>query len=157
MADNISPKQFHEAPGTQDWRVIGDGACAFYHTSSLVQSAQLVAAVANMPGLETHKPDIDVRPDGVTFRLLSKSADWYGMTSIDVDVARAISGAAQGLGLTGDPSQVQSFLVVPGGVQPCRTHAVLAGCAWLRPARRHARRGSGRPATCATRASGSSR
>lgn len=118
MADNISPKQFHEAPGTQDWRVIGDGACAFYHTSSLVQSAQLVAAVANMPGLETHKPDIDVRPDGVTFRLLSKSADWYGMTSIDVDVARAISGAAQGLGLTGDPSQVQSFLVVPGGSNP---------------------------------------
>jgi 4a-hydroxytetrahydrobiopterin dehydratase len=118
MADNISPKQFHESPGTEDWRVIGDGACAFYATSSLAQSAQLVEAVAKLPGLEDHKPDIDIRPDGVTFRLLSKSAEWYGMTSIDVDVARAISSAAKGLGLAADPSQVQSFLVVPGGANP---------------------------------------
>jgi 4a-hydroxytetrahydrobiopterin dehydratase len=118
MADNISPKRFHESHGTEDWRVIGDGACAFYPTSSLAQSAQLVDAVAKLPGLEDHKPDIDIRPDGVTFRLLSKSAEWYGMTSIDVDVARAISSAAKGLGLAADPSQVQSFLVVPGGANP---------------------------------------
>ena len=115
MSDNISPKQFQEAGGTEDWRVIGDGACAFYPTSTFGQSAQLVAAVGKLPGLEDHKPDVDVRPDGVTFRVLSKSAEWYGMTTVDVDVARAISGAAKGLGLSGDPSQVQSFLVVAGG------------------------------------------
>jgi 4a-hydroxytetrahydrobiopterin dehydratase len=118
MDDKISPKQFHEAGGTEDWRVIGDGACAFYPTSSLAQSAQLVAAVSNLPGLEDHKPDIDVRPDGVTFRLLTKEADYYGMTQRDVDVARAVTQSAHGLGLVGDASQVQGFLVIAGSADP---------------------------------------
>ena len=118
MSDYISPKEFHNAGGTEDWRVIGDGACAYYQTSSLAQSAQLVGAVANLPGLEAHKPDIDVRPDGVTFRLLTMEAENYGMSQRDVDVARAISGAAKALGLAGDPSQVQGFLVIAGSSDP---------------------------------------
>src|SRR6478609_6498500 len=118
MTDKISPKQFHEAGGTEDWRVIGDGACAFFPTSSLAQSAQLVAAISNLPGIQDHLPDIDVRPDGVTARLLTKEADYYGMSQRDVDVARGISGAARSLGLSGDPSQVQGFLVIAGSADP---------------------------------------
>jgi 4a-hydroxytetrahydrobiopterin dehydratase len=118
MAENISPKQFHEAAGTQDWRVLGEGAHAFFPTASFAQAAQLVGAIAKLPGIEDHQPDVDIRPDGVTVRLLSKSAEWYGMTTADVDAARAISGAAKSLGLSADPSQVQSFLVVPGGANP---------------------------------------
>src|SRR6188472_1958243 len=105
MSDYISPKDFHSAGGTEDWRVIGDGACAYFPTSSLAKSVELVAAVANLPGVEAHEPDIDVRPDGVTFRLLTKDSDYYGMSQRDVEVARAISTAANGLGLAGDPSQ----------------------------------------------------
>ena len=67
------------------------------------------------PVSKDHRPDIDVRPDGVTVRLLTKSADYYGMSQRDVELARAISAAAHDLGLTGDRSQVQSVLVVPGG------------------------------------------
>jgi len=118
MPDNISPKQFHEAPGTEDWRVLGEGAQAFFPTSSFAQAAQLVDAIAKLPGIEDHQPDVDIRADGVTARLLSKSPEWYGMTTADVDAARAISNAAHALGLTGDPSKVQSFLVVPGGANP---------------------------------------
>ena len=29
MTDGISPTQFHESGGVEDWRVIGDGACAY--------------------------------------------------------------------------------------------------------------------------------
>ena len=88
MSDYISPKDFHSAGGTEDWRVIGDGACAYFPTSSLAKSVELVAAVANLPGVEAHKPDIDVRPDGVTFRLLTKDSDYYGMSQRDVEVGR---------------------------------------------------------------------
>jgi 4a-hydroxytetrahydrobiopterin dehydratase len=118
MSDYISPKEFHEAVGAHGWRVIGDGACAFYPTSSLAQSAGLVAAVADLPGVEHHKPDIDVRPDGVTFRLLTRDANYYGMSQRDVEVALAISSAAQSQGLAADSSQVQGFLVIAGSADP---------------------------------------
>src|SRR4029079_13435750 len=118
MTDSITPKHFHEAGGTEDWRVIGNGACAFFPTSSLAQSAQLVVAVTELPSIEEHMPDIDVRPDGVTFRLLTKERDYYGMSQRDVEVARSISQAARALGLAGDPSQVQGFLVIAGSADP---------------------------------------
>jgi 4a-hydroxytetrahydrobiopterin dehydratase len=115
MTDYITAKQFKEAAGTEEWPVVGDGACAFYATSSLAQSAQLVQAIAELAGVEQHRPDIDVRPDGVTVRLLTKEAEYYGMSQRDVELGRAISAAAHSLGLKGDPSQVQSVLIVPGG------------------------------------------
>ena len=30
MTDRLSPTQFHEAEGVEDWRVLGDGACAYF-------------------------------------------------------------------------------------------------------------------------------
>jgi hypothetical protein len=30
MTDQITPKQFHEAEGVADWRVVGDGANGSY-------------------------------------------------------------------------------------------------------------------------------
>ena len=74
MTDNITAKGFQEAGGTEEWPVVGDGACAFYATSTLAESTRLVQAIAQLAGVEEHKPDIDVRPDGVTVRLLTKSA-----------------------------------------------------------------------------------
>jgi 4a-hydroxytetrahydrobiopterin dehydratase len=115
MTDNISPKQFHEAAGSDGWRVVGDGACAYFATDSLAQAARLVQAISQLPSVEDHQPDIDVRPDGVTVRLLTKSPDYYGMSRRDVDLAAQISAAARSLGLSGDPSKVQSVLVIPGG------------------------------------------
>jgi 4a-hydroxytetrahydrobiopterin dehydratase len=44
MADRISPKQFHESEGVEDWRVIGDGACVYFRTGSFAASVRLVAA-----------------------------------------------------------------------------------------------------------------
>ncbi|HEY3523625.1 MAG TPA: VOC family protein [Candidatus Limnocylindrales bacterium] len=114
MNDQISPSDFHASTGVEDWRVVGDGACAYFATPSFEVATRFVAAIGRLDGAASHPPDIDVRSDGVTVRLVTRSAEWYGMSARDADVAAAISSAAHDLGLTGDPSQVQSYLVVPG-------------------------------------------
>ena len=112
--DGISPTEFHEADGTDDWRVVGDGATAFFRTGSFRVSAEFVAAIAGLAGVEEHHPDVDIRADGVTVRLITRSTDWFGPSQRDLEMARRISGAARDLGLSGDPNAVQSFLVIPG-------------------------------------------
>jgi 4a-hydroxytetrahydrobiopterin dehydratase len=114
MTQTITPQQFHEAEGVDDWRVIGDGACTFFRTGSFADGARLVQAMSELPGLDEHHPDVDFRQDGVTVRLITVTDDYYGMSMRDVELARQISAVARDLGLSGDPSAVQSVLVVPG-------------------------------------------
>ena len=114
MTDRITPTQFLESDSVEDWRVIGDGACACFPTGSFAESARFVQAIGGLPGVEDHRPDVDVRRDGVTVRLLTTSDDYYGMSQRDLELARRISAAVRGLGLAADPSAVQSLLVIPG-------------------------------------------
>jgi 4a-hydroxytetrahydrobiopterin dehydratase len=114
MTDYISPQQFHDSEGVEEWRVLSDGACAYFRTTSFAASARLVQAISEMPGVDDHQPDIDVRHDGVTVRLITVTDDYWGMSKRDVNVARQISAAARELGLSADPSAVQSLLVIPG-------------------------------------------
>ncbi len=118
MTDQITPKQFHEAEGVTDWRVVGDGACAYFRTGSLAAGARLVQAISELPGVEDHGPDVDVRGDGVTVRLITYTDEYYGMSRRDIELARQISAAARKLGLSADPSAVQSVLVIPGASAP---------------------------------------
>jgi 4a-hydroxytetrahydrobiopterin dehydratase len=94
--------------------VLGDGANAYFRTGSFAAGARLVQAISELPGVDDHHPDIDVRHDGVTVRLVTFSDDYGGMTRRDAELARQISAAARKLGLTADPSAVQSLLVIPG-------------------------------------------
>ena len=114
MTDRISPRQFHEAEGVGDWRVLGEGACAFFRTRSFAAAAQLVQAICDLAGVEDHQPDVDLRRDGVTVRLITITDDYYGMSTRDVDLARQISAVARDLGLSADASALQSLLVIPG-------------------------------------------
>jgi 4a-hydroxytetrahydrobiopterin dehydratase len=114
MTETITPQRFHEADGVGDWRVVGDGACTFFPTASFAESARLVQAIAELPHVETHPPDVDVRRDGVTVRLITVTDDHYGMSMLDVELARRISSAARDLGLSADPMSVQRVLVIPG-------------------------------------------
>jgi 4a-hydroxytetrahydrobiopterin dehydratase len=45
MNDGITPQQFHESQGVEEWRVVGEGACAFYRSGSFAESARLVQAI----------------------------------------------------------------------------------------------------------------
>ena len=114
MTDYISPQQFHDSEGVEEWRVLSDGACAYFRTTSFAASTRLVQAISEVQGVDDHQPDIDVRHDGVTVRLITVTDDYWGMSKRDVNVARQISAAARELGLSADPSAVQSLLVIPG-------------------------------------------
>ncbi|MCK9496902.1 MAG: 4a-hydroxytetrahydrobiopterin dehydratase [Dehalococcoidia bacterium] len=116
MTESIMPTQFSEAEGVEDWRVVGDGARAYFATTSFAEGARFVQALATRPALEAHPPDVDLRPRGVSVRLITYTDDLYGISQLDVDAARAISGVARQLGLASDPSRIHSQLVVPGAL-----------------------------------------
>jgi 4a-hydroxytetrahydrobiopterin dehydratase len=114
ITDGITVRQFHEADGVGDWRVVGDGACTYFRTGSFAAGARLVEAIGELADIDDHAPNVDLRPDGVTVRLITITDDYYGMSQRDVELARRISGVAKDHGLSGDPSAVQAFLVIPG-------------------------------------------
>ncbi len=114
MTEPITARQFHATDGLADWRVVGDGACAYFRTGSFSAGARLVQAMAELEGIDDHHTDVDLRHDGVTVRLLTTGDDYYGMSNRDVDLARQISAVAREQGVPADPSAVQSVLVIPG-------------------------------------------
>src|SRR5690242_15139295 len=97
--ERISPREFHAASGVEDWRVVGEGACAHFRTGSLAAAAELVRAISALPEVESHRPHMDVRDGGVTVRLITLTPGLYGLTARDLDLARQVSAAARDLGL----------------------------------------------------------
>jgi len=75
MTDQISPKQFHESAGVEDWRGHRRRRLAYFRTGSFAVSARLVQAISQLPDVEDHKPDVDLRPGGVTVRLIMYTED----------------------------------------------------------------------------------
>jgi 4a-hydroxytetrahydrobiopterin dehydratase len=114
MTDGISPRQFHESEAVDDWRVLSEGAVAWFRTESFGASVRFVAAIGELTDIDDHAPDVDVRCDGVTVRLLTTADDWYGVSAGDVDLARRISAVAREQGASADPSAVQTMLIVTG-------------------------------------------
>jgi 4a-hydroxytetrahydrobiopterin dehydratase len=111
MSGRLSPRQFSEVDGVEGWRVLGEGACAYFRTGSFTAGARLVHAIGELAGLGEHHPDLDLRHEGVTVRLLTTADDWYGLTERDLDLARQISAVARQLGLSADPSALQTVQV----------------------------------------------
>jgi 4a-hydroxytetrahydrobiopterin dehydratase len=107
----IRPQRFHETAGLADWRVLGEGACAYFRTGSLAVGARFAQAVAELPEAGSGHPDIDLREDGVTVRLITVTDDFYGLSGRTVRLAREISAVARSLGVPADPSEVQTVQV----------------------------------------------
>jgi 4a-hydroxytetrahydrobiopterin dehydratase len=116
MTDQITARQFSEAEGVEDWRVLGEGACTFFRTGSFVSGARLVQAISELPDLDDHHPDVDIRHAGVTVRLITITDEYYGMSQRDVELAREISALARELGVSADPSAVESLEVIVGAL-----------------------------------------
>ncbi|MER5889041.1 VOC family protein [Streptomyces sp. NPDC001941] len=110
-AIGIRPRQFHETSGLEDWRVVGEGACAYFRTGSFTSSVRFLQAISELPGLEADHPDVDVRGEGVLVRLITVSGDYYGLTERHLELARRISEVARGWGIVADPSAVQTVQV----------------------------------------------
>jgi 4a-hydroxytetrahydrobiopterin dehydratase len=107
----ISPRQFHEAVATGDWRVLGEGACAYFRTGSFAGGARLLQRISELAGLGDHHPDADLRHQGVTVRLMTITPDRFGLSQRDVELARQISAVARELGAPADPAVVQTVQV----------------------------------------------
>src|SRR5512138_2769758 len=106
MTDYISPKQFHETEGVADWRLTSEGATAFFRTLSFADSARFVQAISELPGVEDHRPGVDVRHDVVTVHMITYTNNYFVMRQHDVELARQISAVSSKLGLKADPSTV---------------------------------------------------
>jgi 4a-hydroxytetrahydrobiopterin dehydratase len=115
MTENADIKinEFLTTDGTQDWRVVSDGAVAFYRTDSLAASAAFVSRLSGIPGLGDHQFGIDIRAEGVTVRVVTLRDDYMGMTRRDAELAREVAKVAGEMGLRSDPSAIQSVLVIP--------------------------------------------
>lgn len=96
-----------------EWKTGGlrTGGCAYFRTGSFAIGARFVQAVSELPNLDDHAPDVDLRPDGVFVRLFTTAPAPDGLSSRDVEMARLISSVAQRLGLTAEPSEVQNVVV----------------------------------------------
>jgi 4a-hydroxytetrahydrobiopterin dehydratase len=121
MTEQITPRQFHEAAGCEDWRVLFGGACAHFRTGSFAVGVALVDAIGRLTDTANHHPEVDVRSEGVTVRL--RTDDLGGLSERDVELARQISAAARELSVPADPTAVQSVqatidALVPPQVMP---------------------------------------
>ena len=105
MTDRITPGQFHQAPGVEDWRVVSHVARANFRTGSFSTGVALVDAIGRLADAANHHPDVDLRYGDVTVRLRSHDVD--GLSERDVALARKISDAARELDIAADPTAVQ--------------------------------------------------
>jgi 4a-hydroxytetrahydrobiopterin dehydratase len=114
MTHSITAGEFRAADGVDDWRVVSEGACALFRTDSFAASAEFVAAIAKATAGVRHQPDVDIRSGGVTVRLITVTADYFGMSQADVTLARQVSALARERGLAADPAGIQSLIIIPG-------------------------------------------
>jgi hypothetical protein len=99
--------EFLQADGVREWRVLDEGASAWFDAPSMSAGAALVRRIAELTA-GTGLPDADVRPGGVRVRI----GAGRDLTRADAELARSISGAAQELGMAADPAALQSVEIV---------------------------------------------
>ncbi|TFV95378.1 VOC family protein [Leifsonia flava] len=138
-AEKITPQQFSEADGVDDWRVLYWGAHAFFRAESAepyAQGAAFVADIAELVADDRHDPDVDLRREGVAVKLVTRGI--RDLSTRDLELARAISAAAAQRGLVADPSRIQVLQVAIASVPDA---AVLpfwqAALGYVRPNETH--------------------
>ena len=109
MAERISPQQFHASDGVEDWRVLFDGAKTYFATGSFARGVALVEIIGRLADAANHHPDIDLRYAGVMVGLFTHEVG--DISDRDVALAQQISMAARELGISADPSKVQTVQV----------------------------------------------
>lgn len=120
MNEHLTAKQFQVSSGAGDWRVLAGGASAWFEAPSHKAGAALVRRVAEMTADAGRFPDADLRAGGIHVRIGTPGSQ--GFTGDDVALAGAISAAASDLGLTADPTAVQTLQLA---IDATDTSAVL--------------------------------
>ncbi len=107
MAERITPKQFHDSDGVDDWRVLWAVAFALYRTGDFATGLKLVERIGQLAEAADHHPDLNLRPGVLEVRLVTKAA--WSLTEIDLTLARQISAAAKDLGVSADPDHTRTW------------------------------------------------
>ncbi|HVB51970.1 MAG TPA: 4a-hydroxytetrahydrobiopterin dehydratase [Acidimicrobiales bacterium] len=109
MAKRITPRQFHDAPGVEKWRVLANEVCTRFRTGSFSKGVEFVRVISELAEAANHHPDVDVRYSSVTVRMMTHDVD--GLSQRDVELAQQISAAARALKPSADPAGVQDVQV----------------------------------------------
>jgi 4a-hydroxytetrahydrobiopterin dehydratase len=104
----ITAEEFAEIDGVDGWRVILSGIRADFRTGSFPKAAMLVSNIADAAESLQHHPDIDVRyPDHVHVTISTHATG--GLSTLDVDLARAISQLSALAGVSPSSGVVQGI------------------------------------------------
>ena len=109
MAERITPKQFHDSEGVDDWKVLWSVAFALFRTGDFATGVKLVDEIGRLAEAAGHHPDVNLRAGVLEVRLVTK-ADW-SLTETDLSLARQISAAAKDLGVSADPERTRTWEV----------------------------------------------
>ena len=107
MTELMTPQQFHDAEGVDDWRVLWSVAFAVSRTGDFATGVELVEAIGRLAETAGHHPDLNVRSGVVEVRLVTK--EHWSLTDLDLSLARQISAAARALGLRADPDHTRTW------------------------------------------------
>lgn len=112
----LTAQEFQLSGGVDDWRVLGDGAVAWFEAPSHRVGADLVGAITELvEGRDDRTPHLDLRAQGLRVRIL---ASHDGLDTADVALARAISEAARERGLRADPAHLQDVQLTIDALRP---------------------------------------
>jgi 4a-hydroxytetrahydrobiopterin dehydratase len=95
-------REFLSADGVDDWVILHGGPTAVFRVGSLLEAAELSAAVAAVPGLEPQTL-LTAASDRLTVKL---TREMWGTEARHVEVARAISAVAREHGAIADRGAV---------------------------------------------------
>ena len=102
----VSPERLVELEGLADWRYGVSALNAEFALGSFPAGAALIAAIADAAESAGHHPDVSLRYPGVVRVVLTTHAVG-NVTTLDVDLARVISGLASDAGATSRPQASQ--------------------------------------------------
>jgi 4a-hydroxytetrahydrobiopterin dehydratase len=112
MVEPITSRQFHEFSGVADWRVLSDGATAYFRTGSFAKGLEFVNRIGALADATDHHPDIDLRYSAVLVKLMTHEVmpnAW--LSERDASLAAQISGVARELGIASDPGEVPTLQI----------------------------------------------
>jgi 4a-hydroxytetrahydrobiopterin dehydratase len=78
----ITPKQFHDADGVDDWRVLWSVAFAHYRTGDFATGLKLVEQIGRLADAAGHHPDLNLRSGVLEVRLVTKER--WSLTDADL-------------------------------------------------------------------------
>lgn len=109
MTELITPQQFHDSDGVEDWRVLWAVAYAVFRTGDFATGVRLVEQIGRLAEAAEHHPDLNLRSGVLEVRLVTK--EHWSLTDVDLSLARQISAAARALDVRADPDRTRTWEV----------------------------------------------